>query len=211
MIHKLYFTDGKANERLKKRFVITREDLMAHKVLRHIICKRHCEEKKKLRNGGLLSTTGAILASPSDRRSCIGLKKGQDFVCFHHLKRSRHARKGHKPPHGHGPSGSGTQRPGPNKGHGLHRQGHCPHGHGHGPHGHRHGPHGHGHGPHGHGHGPNKRNGAGSGGRQSPQLIFGNEGRNDAHGPLGTGFIPPVITLDDSPTGDGKFNRLMKV
>lgn len=198
MIHKLYFTDGNAKERLKQRFVNAREDLMA-KELRHIICKRHCEEKRKLRNGGLLSTTGVSLASPSDRRSCIGLKKGQDFVCLHHLKRSRHVRKGQKPPHGHGPSGSGTQRPGPNKGHGLHRQGHCPHGHGHGPrHGH-------------HGHGPNKRIGAGSGGRQSPQLIVGNEGRNDAHGRLGTGFIPPVITLDDSPTDHGKFNRLMKV
>lgn len=197
MIHKLYFTDGNAKERLNQRFVITRKDLKALKELRHSICKRHCEEKTKLRNGGLLSTTGDFLASPSDRRSCIGSKKGQDFVCFHHLKRSRHVRKGHKPPHGHGPSGSGTQRPVPNKGHGLHRQGP--------------GPHGHGHGPHGHGHGPNKRNGAGSGGRQSSQLIVGNEGRNDAHGPLGTGFIPPVITLDDSPTADGKFNRLIKV
>lgn len=170
--------------------------------------KRHCEERKKLQKGGLLSTTGAFLASPSDRRSCIGSKKGQDFVCFHHLKRSRHVCKGHKPPHGHGLSGSGSQRPGPNKGHGLLRQGHGPHGHGLCP---VHGPHGHGHGPHGHGHGPNKHNGAGSGGRQSPQLIVGNEGRNIANGRLGTGFIPPVITLDDSPTTHGKFNRLMKV
>lgn len=204
MIHKLYFTDGNAKERLKRRFVNARKALMAHNELRHSIRKKHCEEKKKLRNGGLLSTTGAFLASPSDRRSCIGSKKGQDFVCFHNFKRSRHVPKGHKLPHGHGPSESGTQRPGPNKGHGLHRQVHGPHEHGHCPHGHRHG-------PHGHGHGLNKRNGAGSGGRQSPQLIVGNEGRNDAHGPLGTGFIPPVITLDDSPTAHGKFNCLMKV